>query len=393
MRIAFFADHFYPELSGISDSIILVGKELSRRGHSVEYFVPSHPKKHYDISGVPLQELNLGPNIKIHRGASFPYKAPSMQGRALIPNILRGIFSQSKFDIIHSHSFFGAGLDALCFSKIKGVPLVGTNDTLIEAFIKYGFAENQRVKNFIATYIAWYYNACDFVTTPSQFLLNDMKEKGLKAPATAVSNPIENEFFNKRAAKDVLKKELGFLKYTVLYAGRISSEKNVETLLEAFIAFAKNVSDTNLVIVGHGSSRAMLEDRARKSSASSQIKIVGPFLGDNKHKLYDIFHASDVFVMPSVSETQSMVTLQAMAGSMPVLVARAGSLPELVDSGQGFIFEPKDFNELSLLIARLYENPALREEKGLRANVFAKSFSQEEIVQQWEKIYLSLIKL
>ena len=67
MKIAIYSDNFYPEMSGISDSIIALAKELSRRGHRVNFYVPRYSKKNFRISKLKPEELNLGKNIEIFR--------------------------------------------------------------------------------------------------------------------------------------------------------------------------------------------------------------------------------------------------------------------------------------------------------------------------------------
>ena len=62
MKIAFFADNFYPELSGIADSILLTGVELAKRGHEIHYFVPKYSQKDYETSLVEYKELELEEN-------------------------------------------------------------------------------------------------------------------------------------------------------------------------------------------------------------------------------------------------------------------------------------------------------------------------------------------
>jgi glycosyltransferase involved in cell wall biosynthesis len=392
MRIAFFADNFYPELSGISESTILIGSELARRGHRIEYFVPRYAKKNYKTAGVSENELELGENIKINRMASFSFKAPTMQGRAVLPNIFRGFFSKKNFDIIHSQGFFGPGLDALCFSKIKKIPLVGTNHTLFESFIDYIPFKNRRLGEFILKYITWYYGKCNLVATPSNFLLRDMEKKKLKAPAISVSNPIAGNFFTPRKEKNELKKDLGFSKFCVLYVGRISPEKNVNILIKAFIPFAEKNPEASLIIVGQGIKREALEIMARESSVSAQIKFLGPFIGENRKKLFDIYHASDLFVMPSTSETQSMVTLEAMAAGMPIALARAGALPELALGHDNILFAPDNPRELEKIIEYFYAHPEIRQEMGQEAKNFVKKFTVEAMADQWEKIYQNAIK-
>jgi glycosyltransferase involved in cell wall biosynthesis len=389
MKIAIFSDSFYPELSGITDTIIATGKELGRQGHSVEYFVPHYSRRAYQVVNVEQKEIDLGPNIKIHRLFSIPVKTPTMQGQALIPNPFRGFFTKEKFDVVHSHGFFGAGIDALCFSKIKSIPLVGTNHTLIESFAQFfpiGF-RGPRVQKSIIKYLIWYYGLCDFVTTPSLFLIEDMKKKGLKISGRAISNPVERYFYETTKTKDVLKKEFHFSEFHVLYAGRISAEKKCEILLDAFIRFAGTHPKASLSFVGQGMLRETFEKRVAASHVSKQITFMGPFLGENKKTLYDIFHASDVFVMPSTSETQSMVVIQAMASRLPVIAARAGGPPELIGNDKGLLFEPDNVEELVRHLDTLYKDSTLQKTFGDNGNAFAQKYSITLIAQAWEETY------
>ena len=392
MKIAFFSDTFYPEMSGISDSLMLNAAELARRGHHVEYFVPAYGEHDYQVAGILRDELGSGVNMPIHRIPSFHYPSPTLQGRAVIPNLLRGVFSPTTFDIIHTHTFFGAGLDALSFAKRKHIPLIGTNHTLIEAFGQYGPIDAQWSQNMLKKFVLWYYDHCDRVTTPSDFLSLDMRAKGLRPPVTTVSNPIESPFFISRSTKDMLKKELGFTPFTFLYAGRFSSEKNLEILIDAFLSFAGDIPDVGLVLVGQGVLRSALAKRAGQGSAGSRIKIIGPFLGNNKQMLYDSFHASDVFVMPSTSETQSMTTLQAMASGMSTIAADSGPLPGLLGGDKGILFGPESREELAAAFRELYSDSVQRKKLGEVARLFAKKFSEQHIAGEWEKIYTAVIK-
>jgi 1,2-diacylglycerol 3-alpha-glucosyltransferase len=308
-----------------------------------------------------------------------------------LPRIWRGLFSKKKFDIIHSHSYFGPGLDALFFSRLQSTPLIGTNHTYIEAFFHYIPIQSSLIEKTLIKFITWYYNRCHFVSTPSDFLLNDMKKKGLNRLMSTITNPIEPKFFKPRADKDYLKKELNLQNFSILYAGRLSSEKNPEILLLAFIEFSKKYPETDLIFVGQGALGDKLKKISKESVFSKNIHFMGPFMGDNKQKLYDIFHAADVFVIPSLSETQSMCTIQAMAASLPTIAARAGSLPELISLDRGRLFNPKNSIELCKILEEFYNKPEMRKKLGNNAKNFVKDFSVEKVADEWEKIYKKII--
>ncbi len=386
MKIAFFSDNFYPELSGIADSIFLTGSELARRGHKIHYFVPKYSARDYEIVSMPEKELELGKNIKIHRGFSFHYPTPTMQGRLGIPNIFRSL-SNNSFDVIHTNSFFGPGLDALLFSKIKKIPLVGTNHTIIEEFVHYSPINAKLIKRFLLNYVVWYYNKCDFVSTPSEFLARDMKKRGLNRPVEAASNPVDTGFFDQGKDRNALKKEFGFSDFVILYTGRISSEKGIETLFNGFAEFVKGAPEAMLALVGGGTMRDKLRNEAKKLGLAQKIKFMGPYAGENKKTFYDIYHASEIFATASTSESQCMSMMQAMAAGLPVIGARAAALPEYVEKGHGLLFEPGNARDLARQLRTFHESETMREHSTKGARKYAQELSVSAIAGRWENIY------
>src|SRR3989344_9271768 len=85
MRVAIFSDNFYPELSGITDSIIALGKELARRGHYVRFYAPHYSKNDYQKVNAREKDSEFGERIGVTRFWSFPASAPSGQGRGVVP--------------------------------------------------------------------------------------------------------------------------------------------------------------------------------------------------------------------------------------------------------------------------------------------------------------------
>lgn len=392
MKIAFFSDNFYPELSGIADSILLTGTELARRGHEIHYFVPSYKNKQYARVGLKKQELKLSDRMYVHRTASLSYPTPTQQGRIMLPNFLRG-FGRRQFDIVHTHSFLSAGIDALLFARAQKIPLVGTNHTFVEEFTRYSPIQSQWFSRLLVRYVVWYYNKCATVSMPSKFLMDDMQKKGLSAKAVVVSNPIEEKFFISRSSQERLREDLKFSGFTILHAGRLSAEKGVTTLFDAFILLAKDHPDATLVFVGGGVLRASLEERARQEGIGNRVRFLGPFMGDHKQTLFDLYHASDVFATASTSETQGMSMLQAMAAGIPVIGARAGSLPEYITADRGLLFEAGGVDELAGHLRALADAPGERFSLGSAGKRFAETLSVGQVADTWESVYSKEIKI
>ena len=74
MRIALFSDNFYPELSGVSDCVVVLAKELAELGHQVDIYAPKYSSTNFALSNIPVGEIDLGKNIKVIRFSSFGFK-------------------------------------------------------------------------------------------------------------------------------------------------------------------------------------------------------------------------------------------------------------------------------------------------------------------------------
>ena len=388
MRIAFFSDNFYPELSGITDTIITTGKELQKRGHNIVYICPRYSPQDYatgkrqypikkeddTIDGMPIVRL---PSV------SMPL-SPTGQSRFAFPTGASFTFLDSfKPEVIHTQSPYGTGLEALHAAKRYGVPLVGTNHTAIEDFFPFGMRAMMR------RYDAWYYNHCNFVTTPYAALLRRMGKKGFHKPGRAVANPAELQAFGPATPEEKAehKRSFGLTGPVVLYAGRLGVEKHVDVVVRALALLVKDFPTITLVATGHGAAESGLKKLAQKLGVGRQIKFTG-FL--SRATLPHAYKTADVFAMMSTSDSQSIALMQAYSSGTPAVCARARGLPDYTPKEAGFLVEPGDHKALAAKIKLLLHDDTLRATMGAAAVDFAKKFSPEKIADEWEQIYESV---
>ncbi len=391
MKIAIFTDNFYPELSGISDSIITTAKELAKLGHTIKFFVPEYSKKNFQTAGLKYKkEIDLGDNITITRLFAFPFIGPTKQARMVIPIGIRTLAIR-KFnpDIIHSHLFFGVGIEALIASKILGIPFIGTNHTAITEFLKYAPFKNNWLKKISIKYVNWYYGKCQFVSAPSQSVFDEMKRNGFNIKHEIISNPIELDIFNKPKKinnideKKIYKKTFRLNDKTIVCVGRLAPEKNIDIIIKAIAIVKKIIPDITLIIAGHGTSSQLLENLVEKLKLTDNVR----FLGTLNHKdLSNLYKASEIFTIASTSETQSMALIQAMACKLPVIGVRARALPEYIGD-RGILIKPGDIKMLAQKIVFLLGDSKLRDELGEQGFQFVQNFSQKNIALKWGKIY------
>lgn len=402
MRIAIFSDNFYPELSGISDSIIALSKELAKRGHFVDFYVPAYSKKDYERANVRDREIDLGPNIKIIRFFSFPYGsgAGTGQGRFVIPDGLRAA-TVFRFhpDVIHTQLFFGVGLEAIFAARMLHKPVIGTNHTALKEFLKYSPIQAPWFTNGLLKYVNWYYERCELVTAPSQSVFDEMVALGFKnVKSRVISNPIDVKTFRPLGGvgntpdaniKKSLRKKFGFGDHVIFSAGRLSDDKNPDVLIKTLAIVKKSVPDAQLVFAGRGVAQTSLEKLAQKIGVADSVKFLG-FV--SQPTLVETYNASDVFAIASTSDTQSLVMMQAMACGVPVVGVRARALPEYINDRNGFVVEPGDAAAMAAQITKLLKNRALAATLGAGGHTYASQFSETAIAADWEKIYTSVIE-
>ena len=116
-----------------------------------------------------------------------------------------------------------------------------------------------------------------------------------------------------------------------------------------------------------------------------KVKFFGFVL--DKQIMNEIYNASDIFVMPSTTETQSMTMIEGMLAELPIIAADSWGLPEYVSEKNGFLFKPGDVWSLVERIAYLAARPELVRSLGRGGRLFAESFSTPKIADEWERVY------
>lgn len=157
------------------------------------------------------------------------------------------------------------------------------------------------------------------------------------------------------------------LKHPVfLFIGQIIPRKGVDLLLEAcVILYKQGYHDYSLLVGGDGPQRQELELLSRSQGLEESVRWVGWI--DYQH-LGSYFCNADVFVFPTLDDIWGMVVLEAMIFGKPVLCSRWGGAAELITDGEnGYVFDPREPEELAKLMRQFIDNPELIVSMGKRA--------------------------
>jgi glycosyltransferase involved in cell wall biosynthesis len=186
-----------------------------------------------------------------------------------------------KFDINHAHTPFMMGTQGLIRSKISKTPLVGTFHTMFmdPSAIKEYTPDNKTLQRFIIRY-SWnyarlFYNSCNEVIAPSSVIKSLLTKNGIQN-SDIVPNSVDLERFNSKVDGSSVRAKLGFRDKDriVLYAGRVSREKRLETMIQAARRLVKE-ERVKFLVVGSGPAYNHYKAMVRKQGLGHKFTFTG----------------------------------------------------------------------------------------------------------------------
>jgi glycosyltransferase involved in cell wall biosynthesis len=175
----------------------------------------------------------------------------------------------------------------------------------------------------------------------------------------------------------------------VLFAGRLSSEKGCDTLIQSLSMLPNDLPPTECLIAGQGPLRAALETQAQALSAPDRPRI--RFLGF-REDVNRLMSAADLFVLPSRSEAASLALMEALAAGLPSIVTAVGDSAQMVDTGPaGISIPPDDPAALAQAMARLLSDEPLRRKMSTAARHNAQAYDERETARQVLQVYNRLL--
>jgi glycosyltransferase involved in cell wall biosynthesis len=215
--------------------------------------------------------------------------------------------------------------------------------------------------------------AADRVIAVSPHVADQAVELGVaRERVRVIRSGVDVERFRPRDARQA-RSRLGLGAYTpvVLFVGNLEPRKQVHLLLEALQQVRRSVPDARLAIVGSGKSAGAedqtlhLQRLAVGLDLQSAVQFTGPVDGET---LLDWYAAADAFALPSSSEAQGIVALEAMACGVPVVASAVGGLLGTISDGHdGFLVPPGDVTALADRLVTLLRNRPARQTLGQAA--------------------------
>jgi 1,2-diacylglycerol 3-alpha-glucosyltransferase len=349
MRIAIFSNTYKPTISGVVTSIDMFRQGLRQAGHQVHLFVPEYQDYQDEEPYIfRYPALDFPEGLDLDLSLMLPFN------RSMLPTI-RGI----KPALIHAqHPFMMGGLAATLAEDLK-LPLVFTFHTrYIEHIKAYVPLVSDLAEVVAEEFISRYLNRCSHIIAPTASIRDFIQQSyDLDIPVTVVPTPLDLSQYHhlepERIRTNLEVTEVDIL----LFVGRLAPEKNLDFLLRAFARIVNARPQTRLLLVGQGPYKDTLQKMTRKMDLGRQVI----FTGSLPHTEIPHFAAAaDLFVFPSLTDTQGLVLTEAMAAGTPVVAVEAPGPVDVLAEGGG-ILVPADEEDFAEAVLTLLDDEARRQ--------------------------------
>lgn len=381
MHIANFTNTYLPVISGVVRSVRSFRDELTRKGHNVFIFAQEadYIDKDPFIFRYPSLTLPLGVDVP----AAIPI-SPFVD--RLLPAV--------KLDVIHTHHPFLLGQTAATKAQELNLPLVFTFHTQYREYTHYIPLSMETVQNFLKNAVdRWlqdFMRRCQHIIIPSESMRETLvNDYGLKTSFTVIPTGIDLEAYRTASGEKIRSKRHWGKDTVMISVGRLAPEKNWPVLLHAAALVLKDYPQFRLVLIGEGPERKSLEDLVIELGIRRHVTFIGqlPF-----SEIPPYMKAANLFGFASITETQGLATLEAMAAGLPVVAMDGSGTRDMLKHGQqGYLVE-NNAEALAAGIRKLLANPDRMQRFAEAAHKKAQSFNIEQLTEKLLDVYEQAIR-
>ena len=381
MHIAFFTNYYHPVVNGVVRSVASFRENLVKQGHNVFVFAQS------DSNYTDSEPF-------IFRYPSLPLPLGDISTAIPVSPFVDQLLPILKLDVIHTHHPILLGQTAARKAEELGLPLVFTFHTQYWEYTHYiPFPQEviqDFLKNAVHRWLREFMQKCQHIIIPSESLREILvRDYGLHERYSVIPTGTDLEPFLQADGKS-LRAEHGWQDEKVLVSvGRLAPEKNWDTLLQAFAKVYEKHPGVRLVLIGDGTARQTLETLSAELGITDRVTFTGalPF-----EQIPRYLKAADLFAFASVTETQGLVTIEAMAASLPVVAVDGPGTRDIVEHGkQGFLVE-NDPEALAGALNQLLSDPQKMKRFSSHALKKARTFDVKELGKQLIGVYEQAIQ-
>ena len=362
----------YPTYGGSGAVAAELGVGLAKMGHVV----------HFISYGLPFRIISFFKNIYFHEVEMLEYPLFKYPPYSLSLSVkMSEVIESEKLDILHVHYAMPHAASAYLAQKMVGedkikyvTTLHGTDITLVGSHSSFYKITKFSIEN------------SNGITCVSNYLKKSTEEIfKIKKDMRVIYNFVDTARY-KRESLD--RENVDFLKYikkgdkVISHISNFRPVKKIQNIIKAFCRISREVQ-SKLLLVGEGPEAARCKIMVEKLKLEDKVFFLGRY-----DDIIPVLSASDLYMLPSNSESFGLSALEALSCSVPVIGTNTGGLPEVVIDGQcGYLCDPDDIKSLANRAIEILCSEELAKKMGHEARKRAKLFDSSIIVPQYINYY------
>lgn len=369
LRIGLLTDVFLPDQNGVSTSVLLLQRELRRRGHRAVIVAPRFPDY-------------LDPET-LHGVVRLPSMVhPALPRQRLAFPTRRRLSGQ--FDLIHTHTPGAIGFWGARLARRWDIPHISTFHTHLEHYAHYipGLSTLEKHAGVLTKIVRRFYGKADLIVAPTEASRAMLAHYGIFRPSVVLPTGIDESLLQE--APDV-PSPWPAGKRRLLSVGRLGFEKRHELVFQALADIRKR-HDAHLLLLGEGPQLEHLREKARSLGLEGHVTFFGsvPLASIGAY-----YRQAELFLFGSDTETQGLVLAEAQTMGVPVVAVGAEGTLGSVEAGvSGYLVGSGDWRGLAEYSAALLDDAGRLAELSGGARQFARRFSASKMAEQMLDIYL-----
>lgn len=292
----------------------------------------------------------------------------------------KAVIKKIKPDLIHCFFTLPSGSFGLYCKKVYGIPYI---TSVLGADVP-GFNIGDwrldvyhSLTKFISRAI---WDNSSHIVANSSSLKDTCKKFSPKHNIEIITNGVDTELFYPGKKNDYSGE------VQLLFVSRLMLQKGVDTLIKTCgLLKERGINNFKLTIVGEGHLKSLMFSLIDKFNLREKINFLG---WKDLEELPDIYRKADIFILPSVMEGMSSVTLQAMASGLPIVASKVLGFEEILEEDvNGLTAEYNDPADFANQIEKLIKSPELRKKMSEKSLEKSRRFSWESIAKQYIGLY------
>lgn len=369
-RVAIVSDTV-DDLNGIALGLRRFVRASARAGHRAILIGPPAPAAPAIVDDAPIARVAAAMQATLPFYAQMTWSVPALPAMVAV---LRDV------DLVQLATPGPTGIAGLIAARMLGLPVLAQYHTEVAEYAAR-MTGLPFVRDLVQPVVAWFYREADRCLAPSAAVRARLEALGVAPDRIApIRRGVDLARFDPARRSDAMRARLrgdATPGPIALYVGRLSVEKNLDTLLAAWAHVHAARPDARLAIVGEGP-RPIASDPARG------VVALGVLHGD---ELGAAFASADVFAFPSETETFANVVVEAAASGLPAVVARAGAAHEHVRDDTGIACDGRDARAFADAIVALFADDVRRARTSLAARAHARRYDLDAAVADTWALY------